>query len=73
MVQVGDVDRACFVLLAPAINPEVRKVDAAYRGQLVDALTYERRTLEEVVAVLGHVTDATWVATFRERYLEPAR
>jgi hypothetical protein len=60
-----------FVLLAPSINAAAVSVDVAYRAHLTDALTYERRTLEEVVAVIASVTDARWVDDFSSRYLRP--
>lgn len=74
---IGDgfenVSRARFVLLAPAINAAVVSVDAAYRTHLKDALTYERRSLEEVVAVVAGATDAAWIGDFSSRYLAGAR
>jgi hypothetical protein len=45
------------VLLAPAINVAAA-VDAACRWHLNDVLTYECRTLEEVVAVIASATGA---------------
>jgi hypothetical protein len=70
---VGDgadrVERSRFVLLAPAINAAATAVDAAYRGHLREALTYERRTLEEVTAVMAGVIDAEWLTDFNRRYL----
>lgn len=63
------VQRVRFVLLAPAINPEAAAVDVRYRAYLADALTYERRTLEEVAAVIGACTDAPWIEAFSTRYL----
>jgi len=64
------ISRARFVLLAPAINSAAAAVDAKYRNQLADALTYERRTLEEIVAVIRMYTNASWIDDFRRRYLE---
>jgi hypothetical protein len=61
--------RCRFVLLAPAINEAAVAVDTLYRRQLQDALTYERKTLEEVIAVIGTVIDAPWVSAFGRRYL----
>jgi hypothetical protein len=61
-----------FVLLAPAINAAAVVVDVAYRRQLSDALTYERRTLEEVAAVVAAATDGRWIDDFAARYLAPA-
>ena len=69
MVAACQVARARFVLLAPAINEAALTVDTRYRRHLHDALTYERRTLEEVVAVLGAYIDAAWVGAFHRRYL----
>lgn len=64
------ISRARFVLLAPAINSAAAAVDAKYRNQLADALTYERRSLEEIVAVIRMYTNASWIDDFRRRYLE---
>jgi hypothetical protein len=64
-----DFRRTRFVLLAPAINAAAASVDVAYRTHLKDALTYERRTLEEVIAVIAAFTDASWVGEFSARYL----
>lgn len=68
----GQVDRARFVVLAPAANPAVAAADVRYRRLLCDALTYERMTMHEVVAVVASLTDAQWVNNFRMRYLEPS-
>jgi hypothetical protein len=57
----GAFRRTRFVLLAPAVNVAAVSVDVAYRTHLRDALTYERRTLEEVVVVMAAVTNASWV------------
>jgi len=71
MVEAGEVRRTRFVVLAPAANPAVTAADARYRRHLSDALTYERRTLEEVAAVIAGLTGAQWVRDFCARYLEP--
>ena len=73
MLGDGDaqVGRVRFVLLAPAVNVRAVEVDASYRDHLCNALTYERRTLEEVVAVIGATTGASWVEDFEQRYLRP--
>ena len=63
------VARSRFVLLAPATNEAVLGVDAAYRQHLRDALTYEYRTMEDVVAVLATCVNADWVGAFEHRYL----
>lgn len=65
----GFVSRSRFVLLAPAINEAVNAVDVRYRRHLRDALTYERRTLEELSAVIKAATDAEWIDAFERRYL----
>ena len=65
----GFVSRSRFVLLAPAINEAVNAVDLGYRRHLQDALSYERRTLEEVSAVIRAATDAEWIDAFDQRYL----
>ncbi|MCF6508709.1 hypothetical protein E9549_15035 [Blastococcus sp. MG754426] len=68
----GPVARSRFVLLAPAINEAVNAVDVRYRSLLRDALTYERRTLEELTAVMAAVTSADWIRSFQRRYLTPS-
>ena len=67
--QPDDLRRVRFVLLAPAINAAAASVDVAYRAHLRDALTYERRTLEEVVAVIAAYTYSSWVGNFHVRYV----
>ncbi len=67
----GLVTHSRFVLLAPAINEAASSVDVRYRRHLQDALTYERRTLEEVAAVIASSTAADWIAAFQQRYLTP--
>lgn len=67
----ADVDRARFVLLAPATNPAATAVDVAYRAQLSNALSYERRTLEEVAAVVRQHSGPGWADDFTARYLVP--
>jgi hypothetical protein len=67
--QTDATARARFVVLAMAINPVAIAVDARYRQHLTDALTYERRTLEEVTTVIAALTGAAWVSDFRDRYL----
>jgi hypothetical protein len=62
-------DRARFVLLAPAVNEAVVAVDVAYRAQLADPLTYGRRTVEEIAAVVREVSGPGWADRFTERYL----
>lgn len=69
----GQVDSVLIVVLAPASNPAVTAAEARYRRLLPHALTFERRTLEEVVAVVASVSDARWVRDFRHRYLDPTR
>jgi hypothetical protein len=66
------VTRSRFVLLAPAINTAAATVDASYRRHLKDALTYERRTLEEVTAVITAATTAGWITEFVGRYVTPS-
>ncbi|KQS56989.1 hypothetical protein ASG36_18535 [Geodermatophilus sp. Leaf369] len=72
---VGDApDRVAatrFVVLAPATNPAVVSADVRYRELLSDALTYERRTLEEVGAVIAGTTPGRWIRDFHQRYLTP--
>ena len=60
------------MLLAPAINAAVASVDTRYRRHLRDALTYERRTIEEVTAVISAHTDEAWIRDFGRRYLTPS-
>ncbi|SDP11682.1 hypothetical protein SAMN05660199_03192 [Klenkia soli] len=73
---IGDGDGRCaatrFVLLAPVGDLAVAAADVRYRKALSDALTYERRAIEEVVAVIAGVVSAPWIHDFRERYLLPA-
>jgi hypothetical protein len=50
---------------------KVRGFGAAkrYATWLLDATTFEHRTLEELVKRLDEVTSAAWVSAFEDRYL----
>lgn len=58
-----------FVLLHPAENSRCVKVGDAYRDHISAPATFERVTIERVVAAMKLHTDATWPAAFADRYL----
>jgi hypothetical protein len=64
-------ENALFVVAYPEINGACVEAVAAYRTAL-DAtapVTFEARTLEDIVTVLDEIIDAEWVGAFRQRYL----
>lgn len=65
------VDRAKFVLLAPDANPAATAVDSLYRTHVMEATTYERRSLEEVAGVVRQAAGPGWPHHFTLRYLTP--
>ena len=65
------VDRAKFVLLAPDANPAATAVDSLYRTHVMEATTYERRSLEEVAGVVRQAAGPGWPDHFTLRYLTP--
>jgi hypothetical protein len=67
---LGNWDAGLFVLVYPAANAAMAGVAGRYATWLLDATTFEHRTLEELVARLGKVTKAAWVSGFEDRYLD---
>ena len=62
--------RGLFVLLYPAANTSMASAARRYADTLLDATTFEHRTLEDMTERLRTVTDARWVAAFEDRYLD---
>ena len=58
-----------FVFLHPAANLACYKVVSRYERCLRQSDTFQRLTLEEVLAALQVVNEAPWVELFRDRYL----
>jgi hypothetical protein len=58
-----------FVLVYPAANTAMASVANRYATTLLDAASFEHRTLEELVERLRVVTRSPWVAAFEDRYL----
>ena len=69
MTQHGDFDFGRFVVLHPVANLPCARAVADYTNLLADRATFDRRTLEEVVAAITWSTDASWIREFAERYL----
>jgi hypothetical protein len=68
----GQWSWARFVLVYPRENPSFARAAAAYRRVLRDsAVTFEARTIEELLAAPSALAPATRAA-FEERYLERA-
>lgn len=69
------LDAALFVVMYPAINERCVEACAQYRRALSVAgtVTFEHRTLEDVLAAVASVSAAGWVADFAERYLTPTQ
>ena len=62
-------DTGLFVLVYPAANTAMASAANRYATTLLDAGTFEHRTLEEMVDRLRVVTTSPWVAEFADRYL----
>lgn len=67
---LGKWDTGLFVLVYPAANAAMAGVASRYATWLLDATTFEHRTLEELVGRLREVTGAAWVDRFEDRYLD---
>jgi PD-(D/E)XK nuclease superfamily len=63
-------DAGLFVLVYPTANAAMAGAASRYTTWLLDAMTFEHRTLEELVERLGQVTSTPWVAAFEDRYLD---
>jgi hypothetical protein len=63
-------DCGLFVLIYPAANTSMASVASRYADALVDAATFEHRTLEDMTERLRVVTSGRWVAAFVDRYLD---
>jgi hypothetical protein len=59
-----------FVLLYPAANTSIASAARRYVEMLLEATTFEHRTLEDMTERLRTVTNARWVAAFEDRYLD---
>lgn len=62
--------RGLFVLLYPAANSSMASAARRYANTLLEATTFEHRTLEDMTGRLRAVTNARWVAAFEDRYLD---
>jgi hypothetical protein len=62
-------DTGLFVLVYPGANTSMASAADRYATTLLDARTFEHRTLEEMVERLRVVTTSPWVAEFVDRYL----
>jgi hypothetical protein len=67
---LGEWGDGLCVLLYPTANAAMAGAASRYTTWLLDATTFEHRTLEELVKGLGQVTSAPWVAAFQDRYLD---
>ena len=67
---VDRYDDGFFVFLHPEGNPACAEAVAAYQDCLADTGTFAAWTLEQVVAGLRRHTDAPWVETLHQRYLD---
>jgi PD-(D/E)XK nuclease superfamily protein len=63
-------DCGLFVLLYPAANTSMAGAARRYVDTLLDATTFEHRTLEAMTERLRDATNARWVAAFEDRYLD---
>jgi hypothetical protein len=61
------------VFLHPVANVASYRVVSRYERHLLDRSTFQRLTLEDVVAALRIVDGRPWVETFHDRYLAYGR
>lgn len=73
----ADTDRwagnGLLVFLHPVANTASYRVVDAYRRRLLGSRTFQRTSLEEVVAALQLTSGAPWVDAFHHRYLDYRR
>ena len=62
-------DCGLFVLVYPAANTSMASVASRYAAALLNATSFEHRTLEDMTERLHVVTSAPWVGAFEDRYL----
>lgn len=70
ILQVDDFDDGFFVFLYPQDNLDCAKAVKDYRGCLYNSESFKTWTLEEVVAALRNHTQAAWIDSFVDRYLD---
>lgn len=70
LLQAHDYDDGIFVFLYPKDNLHCLSAIDKYRSCLMDEKTLAVRTLESVVAQLRRHSDAAWINSFYDRYLD---
>ena len=71
MLQADDMyESGVFVFLYPAGNPPCATASDRYRSLLLDPSTFERLTLESVVAAIRWATKSDRIEAVNDRYLD---
>ncbi len=73
MLEADEFDDGFFVFLSPDDNQFCRRAVARYRALLSDADTFQPWSLEAVVDATAEYTEAGWIDSFYERYLDFGR
>lgn len=77
MIVRGDASEGRVVMLAPALNGEVRRALSDYEKHLNSAANnkagYEAWTLEQFIQVLGTLGDGEYASRLHDRYLDWSR
>jgi len=73
-MQAHRLDTVLFSVTYPTINSSCVDACSRYRAALTaeGAVTFEHRTLEEVVTAIATVSSGGWVRSFSDRYLTPS-
>lgn len=73
MLQAGEYKSGLFVFLYPAGNAPCAAASDRYRSLLTNTSTFERLTLESVVAAIRWATRADWIEAVNHRYFNVSR
>lgn len=73
MVQSKRWQKGLFVLAYPKANTACKEASERYRRELSDSSTFDTVTLEDVGDALRAETDAAWVESFYDRYLNESK
>lgn len=73
MLQTGEFESGLFVFLYPAGNWPCASASDRYRSLLTDSSTFERLTLESVVAAIRWTTRSDWIEAVDHRYFDVGR
>ena len=70
MLEADDFDDGFFVFLSPDDNQFCQSALGQYQSLLTNTDTFQPWSMEAVVDAIDEHTDAKWVDSFRDRYLD---